>query len=65
LHYTNASCILRDDYRDPEDTGDGHFSGWNAEKRAYEGDSWLYKGDDLSRPSGISHCKIRNVFFKS
>ena len=50
VHYTNASCILRDDYRDPEDTGDGHFSGWNAEKRAYEGDSWLYKGDDLSRP---------------
>src|SRR5204862_352871 len=38
VHYTNASCILRDDYRDPEDTGDGHFSGWNAEKRAYEGD---------------------------
>jgi len=28
VHYTNASCILRDDYRDPEDTGDGHFSGW-------------------------------------
>lgn len=50
VHYTNASCILRDDYRDPEDTGDGHFSGWNPEKRAYEGESWLYKGDDLSRP---------------
>jgi formate dehydrogenase major subunit len=50
VHYTNASCILCDEYRDPEDSGDGYFSGWNAEKRAYEGDSWLYKGGDLSRP---------------
>jgi formate dehydrogenase major subunit len=50
VHYTNASCILSDEYRDPEDNQDGYFSGWNAEKRAYEGDSWLYKGGDLSRP---------------
>jgi formate dehydrogenase major subunit len=50
VHYTNASCILSDEYRDPEDNGDGYFSGWNPEKRAYEGSSWLYKGGDLSRP---------------
>src|SRR5437870_1279399 len=50
IHYTNASCILCDEYRDPEDNGDGYFSGWNEEKRAYEGNSWLYKGGDLSRP---------------
>jgi formate dehydrogenase major subunit len=50
VHYTNASCILCDEYRDPEDNDDGYFSGWNEEKRAYEGDSWLYKGGDLSRP---------------
>ena len=31
-------------------TADGYFSGWNEEKRAYEGDSWLYKGGDLSLP---------------
>ena len=48
--YTNASCILSDEYRDPEDNGDGYFSGWNEEKRVYEGASWLYKGGDLSRP---------------
>jgi len=48
--YTNASCILSDEYRDPEDNGDGYFSGWDEEKRAYEDDSWLYKGGDLSRP---------------
>src|SRR5438067_10794110 len=50
VYYTNASCILSDEYRDPEDNGDGYFSGWNEEKRAYEGESWLYKGGDLSRP---------------
>jgi formate dehydrogenase major subunit len=50
VHYTNASCILSEEYRDPEDNQDGYFSGWNAEKRAYEGDSWIYKGGDLSRP---------------
>jgi len=27
VHYTNGSCILRDDYRDPEDNADGFFSG--------------------------------------
>src|SRR5207302_8280961 len=48
--YTNASCILSDEYRDPEDNGDGYFSGWNEERRAYEGNSWLYKGGDVSRP---------------
>ena len=55
VHYTNASCILSDEYRDPEDNGDGYFSGWNPEKRAYEGNSWLYKGGDLSRPAARSY----------
>jgi formate dehydrogenase major subunit len=50
VHYTNASCILSDEYRDPEDNGDGYFSGWNEQKRTYEGATWLYKGGDLSRP---------------
>jgi formate dehydrogenase major subunit len=50
VYYTNASCILSNEYRDPEDSGDGYFSGWNEEKRAYEGGSWLYKGGDISRP---------------
>jgi formate dehydrogenase major subunit len=50
VSYTNASCILNDEYADPEDNGDGYFSGWNEQKRRYEGESWLYKGGDLSRP---------------
>src|SRR3954470_19503185 len=50
VHYTNASCILRDDYGDPEDNADGYFSGWNENRRAYEMESWKYKGEGLSHP---------------
>ncbi|PYJ20054.1 MAG: formate dehydrogenase [Verrucomicrobia bacterium] len=50
VHYTNASCILRDDYGDPEDNADGYFSGWNEDARNYSMQSWHYKGDDLSFP---------------
>jgi formate dehydrogenase major subunit len=50
VHYTNASCILRDDYRDPEDNADGFFSGWNADVRNYSMQSWQYKGEGLSFP---------------
>src|SRR2546428_11726153 len=42
-HYTNASTLLRDDFKDTEDL-DGLFSGWNAEKKKYDPESWLYKG---------------------
>ncbi len=50
VHYTNASCILRDEYGDPEDKADGYFSGWNPEDRAYSMQSWQYKGEGLSDP---------------
>ena len=50
VHYTNASCILRDEYVDPEDKRDGYFSGWEEDKRAYDTQSWLYKGEGLSFP---------------
>jgi len=42
--YTNASAILREDYRDAEDL-DGLFSGWVSEKGQYEGPSWRYEGE--------------------
>ena len=41
--YTNASTLLRDDFRDTEDL-DGMFSGWDAEKKKYDPESWLYRG---------------------
>ena len=41
--YTNASTILREDFRDTEDL-DGLFSGWDAEKKKYDPETWLYQG---------------------
>jgi formate dehydrogenase major subunit len=51
VHFTNASCILREDFRDAEDGATGFFSGWNEEQRAYNKESWFYQGHpDLSFP---------------
>ncbi len=46
VNYTNASLILRDDFRGTEDL-DGLFSGWNPETKSYDTDSWAYKGSPL------------------
>jgi formate dehydrogenase major subunit len=43
VNYTNASTILRKDFRDTEEL-DGFFSGWNAEKEKYDPETWLYQG---------------------
>ncbi len=48
VSYTNASVILRDDFKDTEDLG-GFFSGWNEEKKEYKTDSWAYKGSSLKK----------------
>src|SRR5689334_14120956 len=49
--YTNASCILREDFRDTDEELSGLFSGFDAEKRAYDPKSWLYENDEkLSFP---------------
>ena len=50
VHYTNASCLLREDFRDTDEAASGYFSGWNEENRAYNTESWLYQGDALSDP---------------
>ena len=54
LHYTNAATLLRDDFKDTEDL-DGLFSGWDAEKKQYDPESWFYrgapiKGDGRTKP---------------
>src|SRR5216110_682173 len=43
VNYTNAPTILREDFRDTEDL-DGFFSGWDAEKKQYDPETWLYQG---------------------
>ena len=45
VHYTNASVIIHDDFRDTEDLA-GLFSGWDEEAHKYLTDSWLYKDTD-------------------
>ncbi len=41
VHYTNASIILPEEFKDTEDLG-GVFSGWDAKNRSYDSSGWLY-----------------------
>jgi formate dehydrogenase major subunit len=41
IHYTNASIILPQEFKDTEDLG-GVFSGWDANNRRYDASTWLY-----------------------
>jgi len=43
VHFTNASCILREDFRDAEEGATGVFSGWSGEQCGYDRKSWLYQ----------------------
>jgi formate dehydrogenase major subunit len=45
VHFTNASCILRNDFRDAEEGATGVFSGWNDAQCGYDRKTWLYDGD--------------------
>jgi formate dehydrogenase major subunit len=49
--YTNGPVVLREDFRDTEDL-DGFFSGFDAEKRAYENATWQYEGMEVQAASG-------------
>ena len=42
VQYTNAAYIVGEKY----DFKDGLFSGYNAEKRAYDGSTWAYETDE-------------------
>ncbi len=41
-HYTNAALLVRDDFR----FEDGLFSGYDADKRQYDKESWNYQYDE-------------------
>jgi formate dehydrogenase major subunit len=45
VHFTNASCILREDFRDAEEGETGVFSGWRDAECGYDRKSWAYEGD--------------------
>ncbi|MCA1647320.1 MAG: molybdopterin-dependent oxidoreductase [Chloroflexi bacterium] len=46
LNYTNISTVIEDDYQGANEL-DGMFSGWEADKRDYAGDSWQYSGMEV------------------
>jgi formate dehydrogenase major subunit len=52
IPYTNAATILRKDFRDTEDLG-GLFSGWDAEKKQYDSETWLYEGAESTKQPGM------------
>jgi formate dehydrogenase major subunit len=52
VHYTNASTLLREDFRDTEDLG-GVFSGWDQEEKQYDPRTWLYEGSPYKESGGI------------
>ena len=51
LAYTNASTIINEDFKDTEDL-DGLFSGYNADSRHYDIESWSYEGMAATPASG-------------
>jgi formate dehydrogenase major subunit len=63
IHYTNASIILPEEFKDTEDLG-GIFSGWDANNRNYDASTWLYgacvEGGRVATKSAgphSGHCK--------
>ncbi len=63
VHYTNASCILRENFTDSDATG--YFSGWDEATRAYNPESWLYQGDGLSFPERDMTLKNARCVFQT
>ena len=61
-HYTNASVLLREDFKDTEELG-GLFSGWNTKEKSYETESWAYEGAPIRDLANVSehggHAKDR------
>src|SRR5947209_13155993 len=62
--YTNASTILREDFKDTEELG-GVFSGFDPRNKSYSPETWLYEGSPQKQPitghsaSGGGHAKDR------
>jgi formate dehydrogenase major subunit len=54
VHYTNASVIIPESFKDTEELG-GIFSGWDPEKKQYDTTSWLYQGVQSANHSSDQH----------
>ena len=51
VNYTNASTILREDFKDTEDLG-GLFSGFDPETGTYDRTTWGYEGGEMPPAAG-------------
>jgi formate dehydrogenase major subunit len=63
LTYTNAATILTEDFADTEDL-DGLFSGFDAEHRFYDFETWRYQGGEVNAASGqrgIGRDRLREL----
>jgi formate dehydrogenase major subunit len=49
IRYTNASVLVREDFKGPEDL-EGFFSGWQPGARRYETTTWQYDVDEQGVP---------------
>ncbi len=54
LHYTNIATVINKGFQGPGEL-DGFFSGWNEELRAYELDTWQYRGEAAPEILGEQH----------
>jgi formate dehydrogenase major subunit len=52
LHYTNASTLVNEHFRDTEDLG-GVFSGFDPETGMYDPTSWMYEGGEVAAAAGV------------
>jgi formate dehydrogenase major subunit len=59
VSFTNASTLIREDYRGPEDL-DGMFSGWRPESQSYDASTWQYERDEnrvIQRDPTLTHAR--------
>jgi formate dehydrogenase major subunit len=54
VNYTNASMILREDFKDAEDLG-GLFSGFDPETGTYDRTTWMFEGGDPDETASEEH----------
>jgi formate dehydrogenase major subunit len=58
LHYTNASTILNEDFRDTEDL-DGVFSGFDPDTGLYDRSTWNYEGGEIAAAAGVRESQAQ------
>ena len=58
LNYTNIATIIDERFKDA-DQGDGVFSGWSGDKRAYTYKSWQYQGEAV--PSSLAEHSVNTT----